>query len=148
MDISELKVFQFTGKVAISIWPEVTPLVDLGLAQGCGEKTSSDLLQGVIDEQLQLFVARDKDKVHAVMVTAILQYPQYKTIFIETMAGRGLVKVIKEYWPIFTLWAKDNGAIAIEGTTRPSVTRLLRKVNMQKVYDVVRVSLETPTILN
>lgn len=148
MDISELKVFQFTGEAAISIWPEVTPLVDLGLAQGCGEKNSDDLLQGVISGQLQLFVARDKDKVHAVMITAILQYPQYKTIFIETMAGRGLVKMIKEYWPIFTLWAKDNGAIAIEGTTRPSVTRLLRKVNMRKVYDVVRVSLETPTILN
>ena len=137
---------QYVGPGVAEIWPRVEPLIEAGLMAGLGERTVDDIRQAIIEEKSQLFVWRDDRQVHAVLVTAIVQYPQYRSVFVEVMAGRGMLQFMKEYWQPFCLWAEANGAKVLEGATQPTVTRLLKRVGMRKVYDTVRYSLERPNV--
>lgn len=139
-------VLQYVGPEVIEIWPQVESLIEIGLAAGHGERTADDIRKAIIEEKSQLFICRDEHQVHAVMVTSIIQYPQYRSVFVEVMAGRGMLQFMKEYWQPFCLWAEANGAKIIEGATQPAVTRLLKRVGMRKVYDTVRYSLERPNV--
>ncbi len=146
MDTSGIVALQYTGPGVSEIWPQVVALVEEGLMPGLGERTADDIRQSIIEEKSQLFVWRDKQKVHAILVTAIVQYPQYRSVFVEAMAGRGMLQFMKEYWQPFCIWAEANGARILEGATQPAVTRLLKRVGMRKVYDTVRYSLERPNV--
>lgn len=146
--MKSVKSYQYVGATVLDEWPLFEPLIEEGLQYGYGEKTTQDILNSILEERSQLFVAVSKDGVESLMVTSLIIYPQYKVVFIETMAGRGFIEYARFFWDSFTAWARANGAIAVEGACRPAVTRLLRRLKMRKVYDIVRVSLEDNHVWN
>jgi hypothetical protein len=139
-----MKAYQFAGPEVLAVWDEVLPLVEQGLSPGFGEKSPEDLLEAIREGLSQLFLWRDRSGVVAVLVTSIITYPQYKVVFIDALAGKNILSIIRDYRETFCIWAAANGAVAIEGATRPAMTRLLKKTNARKVYDIVRYSLERP----
>lgn len=143
---ASITALQYVGPGVADIWPQVESLIKTGLTASHGERNVDDIRQAIIEEKSQLFVWRDARQIHAVLVTSIVQYPQYRSVFVEAMAGRGMLQFMKEYWQPFCLWAEANGAKVLEGATQPAVTRLLKRVGMRKVYDTVRYSLERPNV--
>lgn len=146
LNMSTITALQYVGPEVAEIWPQVEHLVKTGLMAGLGERNADDIRQAIIEEKSQLFLWRDEYQVHAVLVTSIVQYPQYRSVFVEAMAGRGMLQFMQEYWQTFCFWAEANGAKVLEGVTQPAVTRLLKRVGMRKVYDTVRYSLERPNV--
>lgn len=141
-----MKAFQYTGPAVEEVWAEALPLVELGLATGYGEKSGQDLFNDIVKGLSQLFLWRDGGKIKFVMVTSFVDHPQYKVLFVESVAGRGGISLLREYWDVICTWARANGAVTLEAATQPGVTRLLRQLGARKVYDVVRYSLERPNV--
>lgn len=148
MDIHSVKALQYSGPEILPDWNLYKALVEEGLSHSLGEATSEDLLKAIAAGRSQLFAVIDLSGAKAVMITSLLQHPQYKTVFIETLAGKNAIQYCSLFWNSFTTWARENNAVAIEGACRPSVTRLLRRLGLRKVYDVVRVSLEENHVWN
>lgn len=142
-----MKAYQYTGPAVEDVWSEVLPLIELGLSPGYGEKSPENLREDIFRGVSQLFIWRDDAKIQAAIVTSLVDHPQYKVVFVEAMAGRGAIQILKDYWESLCAWARANGCVAIEGATQPATTRLLEQhLGYRKVYDVVRYSLERPNV--
>ena len=146
MDSDRLKIVQLVGPEVETVWPIVALMLDTAGKYGLGERSLDDVLTAIVEEQSQLWLCIKEGEIKSCAVTTLTDYPQYKVVFIDALSGRGAMQFIEAFWDYFCNWASVNGAVAIEACTRPAMTRLLRKVNMRKVYDVVRYSLERPNV--
>lgn len=75
------------------------------------------------------------------VVFEFVHYPQMMTVNIMALGGGYLDESISEFWDQFKRWCKDAGAVAIEASCSPGMTRLLSKYGFKPTYQLVRTEL-------
>ena len=118
----------------LEVWDEVEPLVQKALEYSGGKYHSDDILNGIANQDMQLWVAYD-DRIKTIMVTEILNYPRKKVCGILIVAGERIDDLL---WvdEITTKWAQEQGCDAIEFYGRAGWERKLK--NYYKVHTVMR----------
>lgn len=106
-----------------------------------GEFTVDDLydlnLQG---KAITAVIEKDGNPAMAV-VFEFVYYPQMMAVNIMALGGGYLDESITEFWEQFKQWCKDAGAVAIEASCSPGMTRLLSKYGFKPTYQLVRTEL-------
>lgn len=106
-----------------------------------GEFTVDDLyelnLQG---KAITTLIEKDGNPAMA-MVFEFVHYPQMMAVNIMALGGGYLDESIAEFWEQFKQWCKDAGAVAIEASCSPGMTRLLSKYGFKPTYQLVRTEL-------
>jgi len=78
-----------------------------------------------------------------VIAFEFIAYPRLLAVNIIALAGEALEKVIGLFFETFCDWCRQAGAQAIEARCGEAMTRLLRRYGLGKVYNVVRMDLES-----
>ena len=80
------------------IWHKVKPLIDKPFQYNNGEIISTELLQGLMTDDLTLLVGHEKEEIEGAIVTDFNIHPQKKELFILTWA-------VKD-WKGYDKWAE------------------------------------------
>ena len=68
------------------IWEEVAPLLERTKEHSEGELETDDFLEPLTHGDMQLWIATEDSKMHSVMVTQIVPYPQKKILRVISIA--------------------------------------------------------------
>lgn len=95
----------------------IWPLLERGVAVDEGRATAEGVWKQIESGDSQLWVVMD-DTIRAIVLTAIIEYPNLKACDIELCAGFG-----RKDWlhllPELEQWAREQGCEVIEGRMRP-----------------------------
>lgn len=106
-----------------------------------GEFTVNDLYElNLKGKAITTLIEKDGQAVMA-MVFEFVHYPQMMVVNIMALGGGYLDESITEFWSGFKGWCKDAGAVAIEASCSPAMTRLLSKYGFEPTYQLVRTAL-------
>jgi hypothetical protein len=133
---------QYVGPDVAIVWPVVEGLLQKAVDYAHGDITTEDLRLACIREEMQLFIFWDGETAKSSLVTEFLQYPRKKVIRVIAAAGKGYGQCVREYWDLLSVWAGQNGVSEFESWNRPSMTRYLRRLGFEKVYEVTRLRLK------
>lgn len=109
---------QHVDKVWEKALPHLQPAIDLNNGY-----LADDVLAGIKDERLQLFViAGDDNEVVGAIVTTIIVYPRKKTCFVLFLGGKDMRHWQKDAEKL-TTWASIMGCDDIEAIGRPGLEK-------------------------
>lgn len=70
------------------VWSDITPFINAALEHADNKYTLMDIQIAIIKKEMQLWVIVDsKLKIHAVMITEVIQYPNKKVLLITLLSG-------------------------------------------------------------
>lgn len=104
------------------IWPKLRPLLEATLARDpLGYYSANDVLQGLINRDLQLWLNNDCDFFG---VTEIVQYPQKKACRILWGGGK-ISDELRDCFNVIKAWAAQNDCHSIEVIGRCGWSKVL-----------------------
>jgi len=105
------------------IWSQVAPLLEKAL-----DKTYSikDILYGLANDRMQLFISWHNDKVESAVVTEIAQYPQSKVLRYFLAGGTNLENWLEEIQIVIEKFAKRENCTHLEVAGRKGWVRKLK----------------------
>ena len=105
------------------IWSQVAPLLEKAL-----DKTYSikDILYGLANDRMQLFISWHNDKVESAVVTEIAQYPQSKVLRYFLAGGTNLENWLEEIQIVIEKFAKKENCTQLEVAGRKGWVRKLK----------------------
>lgn len=106
-----------------------------------GEFTVDDLYELNLQGKAITAVIEKDGEVVMAGVFEFVHYPQMMAVNIMALGGKGLEESTEEFWGKFKQWCKDAGAVAIEASCSPGMTRLLSKYGFKPTYQLVRTEL-------
>jgi hypothetical protein len=110
-----------------AIWPKVEAQLRRACDRADGRYAVDDVLAALLRREMQLWIAvnrSDPDRIEAVCVTEIVNYPQEKRCGLVFCAGRNPGHWLDHLDGIAT-WARAQGCTALELQGRPGWERLL-----------------------
>lgn len=107
-----------------ALWPRVLPFVDRALGHAGGRYAAEDVLSALLKAQMQLWIAVGGDRIEAVLVTEIVDYPRQRRCNLFLGAGNALEACLA-HLPAIEAWARAQGCDAIEAGGRPGWERVL-----------------------
>ena len=108
-----------------SLWEEVYPIIDRCQRYANGELETQDYLQMILDGSIQLWVASDKEKIFAAMLTEFIAYPRKKVLRIIAIAGNRMESWM-EFFPALEAAALKVGCTGLEAQGRKGWLRVLK----------------------
>jgi hypothetical protein len=115
-------------------WPTIEPLVQLALSEAHGELESADVYERLCDQRMQALVAVDGDRIIAVLVTEIVQYPRKVALRVVLAGGEGLDRWVHAAHEMLLQGARSIGAKTLEMHGRKGWQRALRVVGWEPSY--------------
>ena len=112
------------------VWHLVKPLIDKPLEYNRGEILSTDLLEGLMNDETVLLVGHDEDDLQGVIVAEFIVHPQKKEIFVLSWAvkdWKGFDKWVDLFEEALVGLALDNGCHYIGAYTRKGLAKKLIK---------------------
>ena len=106
------------------VWEEVAPLLDTVKEHTEGELETDDFLEPLTHGDMQLWIATEGSKVHGVMVTQLIPYPQKKILRIISLAGDNFEE-LREFQEMIEAFAVKTGCTALEMWGRKGWKKLL-----------------------
>jgi hypothetical protein len=97
------------GDLSAEVWSTVEPLIEHALAYAFGLITTSDVLDGFADNNMQIWLCWHEGEIEAVVVTEIEQHPGGKVCNFIAVAGENRDNWL-EFEAIITAWAAAEGA--------------------------------------
>ena len=114
-------------------WPKVEQWLRFA-GTFSNEYTLDDLKLMVIQNQKQLVIAEDGERIIGAAVVTYINRPKHRVGFITTIGGRGIIT--EEGVAQLKELLKKNGATYLEGAGRESIVRLYRKHGLAPKYTV------------
>ena len=136
-----------SNAIAIT-WPYVKDLIQKPLDRTLGERNVEDIYYSLIQEQLTLWVAVDKeDGIIGVLITQLLFHPQYKVLALPLIGAKPhtINKWFLKSWekdsPLLQ-YARENNCKRIEGYARDGWLKMIEKIGFKKYNTVVTKEVE------
>ena len=105
------------------IWSQVAPLLEKALDETYSIK---DILYGLANDRMQLFISWHNDKVESAVVTEIAQYPQSKVLRYFLAGGTNLENWLEEIQIVIEKFAKKENCTQLEVAGRKGWVRKLK----------------------
>ncbi len=105
------------------IWSQVAPLLEKALDETYSIK---DILYGLANDRMQLFISWHNDKVESAVVTEIAQYPQSKVLRYFLAGGTNLENWLEEIQIVIEKFAKKENCTHLEVAGRKGWVRKLK----------------------
>lgn len=123
------------------IWPEVLPFVQAALDEAAGERSATDYLALLCQQQMQLWLVFMGKDLAAVVVTEIVNYPRQRVCNGMLLSGDGMKDWLAPAEEVIRGWARELGCQAITITGRFGWERVFGKLGYRKQYITLRKSL-------
>lgn len=120
----------------MKLWGKVEPLISKALKHNYGELVSSDVLKGLLQKKLILWIGFEDDDINSVLVGEFVPYPRKKAFRIltwSTKSGYHYEEWMKLFYKIED-FARANGCTLMEAWTRKG---LAKKLNWNHSYSIV-----------
>jgi hypothetical protein len=117
-------------------WSLVEPWIDAAAEKSRGKMVGGDVYDMLLEGRMQLHLALDREKVRAVCVTEIIEYPRLKVCQILIVTGEGM----ESWWEMIVgieRWARAKGCQAMKSDTRPGWERFLKEKGYVKTHVVL-----------
>ncbi len=122
-------------------WPACEPLIASGLEPSDGESNVEHVLALLQAQQGHLIVAvTPLEAVVFALVVQFLQYPNYKVAHVYSIGGRRVIESTQP-WATIKAWMKQQGAVKVQGVSKPAQARLWQKLGFADTYHLVRQAL-------
>lgn len=124
------------------VWPHVGPLLERSLdpKAGSGECTIDQLRMMLVEQRQHLIlISNEEGKFAGALTVEFVNYPNKRIAVGTAFGGRGITNM--EVMDSIKQWCKDMGAQEFRTYAKESQARLYARVGMEKVYNVVGVSL-------
>ena len=105
------------------IWSQVAPLLEKALDETYSIK---DILYGLANDRMQLFISWNDNRVESAVVTEIAQYPQAKILRYFLAGGRNLENWLERIQEKIEKFAKQNKCTHLEVAGRKGWVRKLK----------------------
>jgi len=105
------------------IWSQVAPLLEKALDETYSIK---DILYGLANDRMQLFISWNNNKVESAVVTEIAQYPQSKVLRYFLAGGNNLDNWLERIQEVIEKFAKKQNCTHLEVAGRKGWVRKLK----------------------
>ena len=112
------------------IWSQVAPLLEKALDETYSIK---DILYGLANNRMQLFISWNDNRVESAVVTEIAQYPQAKVLRYFLAGGRNLENWLERIQEKIEKFAKQNKCTYLEVAGRKGWVRKLKGYKMKAI---------------
>ena len=112
------------------IWSQVAPLLEKALDETYSIK---DILYGLANDRMQLFISWNDNRVESAVVTEIAQYPQAKILRYFLAGGRNLENWLERIQEKIEKFAKQNKCTYLEVAGRKGWVRKLKGYKMKAI---------------
>ena len=112
------------------IWSQVAPLIEKALDETYNIK---DILYGLANDRMQLFISWNDNRVERAVVTEIAQYPQAKILRYFLAGGRNLENWLERIQEKIEKFAKQNKCTYLEVAGRKGWVRKLKGYKMKAI---------------
>lgn len=112
------------------IWSQVAPLIEKALDETYSIK---DILYGLANDRMQLFISWNDNRVESAVVTEIAQYPQAKILRYFLAGGRNLENWLERIQEKIEKFAKQNKCTYLEVAGRKGWVRKLKGYKMKAI---------------
>lgn len=120
-------------------WPDAKPFIERGLEHGSGEYTVRDVFDGLVEGRFQLWLGYIEGKLDAVLVTEIVEYPQYRSCILRLVAGNIMDHWLPHLGRSIKDWARAHGCRDMKIEGRPGWKRVLK--GWRETHTVLRLEL-------
>jgi len=103
-----------------------------------GEFNSDDLLRLAQEGRMHIGIVSDGEYPVLAVAFEFVHYPRLTVLNIAALAGRGMGKIMREFWPMFRRFARLAGADCIQASCAPGMARMLRRYGFGEVYQIMR----------
>ena len=110
------------------IWSQVAPLLEKALDETYSIK---DILYGLANDRMQLFISWNDNKIESAVVTEIAQYPQAKILRYFLAGGTNLDNWLERIQEKIEKFAKQNKCTHLEVAGRKGWARKLKGFKMK-----------------
>ena len=105
------------------IWSQVAPLLEKALDE---TYTIKDILYGLANDRMQLFISWNDNKVESAVVTEIAQYPQSKVLRYFLAGGTNLENWLERIQEVIEKFAKKENCTHLEVAGRKGWVKKLK----------------------
>ena len=112
------------------IWSQVAPLIEKALDETYNIK---DILYGIANDRMQLFISWNDNRVESAVVTEIAQYPQAKILRYFLAGGTNLDNWLERIQEKIEKFAKQNKCTHLEVAGRKGWVRKLKGYKMKAI---------------
>jgi hypothetical protein len=112
------------------IWDQTSPLLEKALDE---TYTIKDILYGLANDNMQLFISWNNNKVESAVVTEIAQYPQAKILRYFLAGGNNLNNWLERIQETIEKFAKKNKCTHLEVAGRKGWVRKLKGYQMKAI---------------
>ena len=105
------------------IWSQVAPLLEKALDETYSIK---DILYGLANDRMQLFISWNNNRVESAVVTEIAQYPQSKVLRYFLAGGVNLENWLERIQKVIEKFAKKENCTHLEVAGRKGWVRKLK----------------------
>ena len=112
------------------IWSQVSPLLEKALDE---TYTIKDILYGLSNDTMQLFISWNNNKVESAVVTEIANYPNAKILRYFLAGGTNLNNWLERIQEKIEKFAKQNECTHLEVTGRKGWVRKLKGYQMKAI---------------
>jgi hypothetical protein len=125
-------------------WKVVLPMLQRALEYCDGEITAEDLFTFIMQGMMDLWVAYEEEKIWAVAVTEIAQYPRMRMLRIVALSGED-IQVWKHFDAYLERYAFLQGCKMLEGLTRLGMEKVAKEFGWRRRFVVLRKQVATVT---
>ena len=105
------------------IWSQVAPLLEKALDE---TYSIQDILYGLVNDRMQLFISWNNNRVESAVVTEIAQYPQSKVLRYFLAGGVNLENWLERIQKVIEKFAKKENCTHLEVAGRKGWVRKLK----------------------
>ena len=123
-------VTQVPKEDLLLIWDQVSPLLEKAIDETYFIK---DVLYGISNNHMQLFISWNNNKVESAVVTEIAEYPQAKVLRYFLAGGTNLINWLERIQETIEKFAKKNKCTHLEVAGRKGWERKLKGFKMKAI---------------
>jgi len=124
-----------TADIAV-FWWAVQHLLAKGVRHNCGRYGIEDLHGFLLSGKQLLWIGFDPDtmEIQVAFTTSIMEFPQRRTLFMETAGGKNLLRWSAAALDVLTRWARDNGCSSIWMLGRTGWKRAIERLGAKQTH--------------
>lgn len=127
-------------------WDNIKHLVGDACAHSNGKYESVDILRSLLKGDMQLWGAVSEEKIEAIAIGEIVNYPRIKTYRVLACTGNGMNEWIEHIHAIEN-WARMQGCGDFEAIARPGWEKILTPQGYKKTHVILNHSLKMDGVL-
>lgn len=123
-----MKFRHVSPAILSDVWPKVEPQIARALSHGQGDQTNTSVFYSqIMRGAMQLWVMIDDEEIIASCVLSVIDYPDTKKLWVETLSGDGFDEWGDELEELLLDYMNIMGADCIEASCRPGLAKNLQR---------------------